>query len=1671
MKLLRRITLAVLVAVCVIVALPTAAVAAAGDIVAAERAECITCSDGNDTASCSIASQIRVQKETYGTSAPPLESGGRTIGGVSATEISASYAEPSAVYNKKIATVYEDNTSTVTVLYDATEGIYTLTRGDSVYVSTSLSEALAATAEAGDCVFFDNVTVNTHLAIEKNLTLSGALVAHGGITVGADSTVIEALDLTLERCDMRQRRGRLEIKSGNITVNGEGTIILDRSSEAAVILSGGSITKLGTGAAVTLRLGTFIARGGSISCPYGIGIESRAALYLASDARVEGGSYGVVAYCEPHLSYGGSYLTSPISVQYMIDMPKGGFYPLMLDASASSAEMVTAYAGDGEQIEARYFDSSPYTDERGLLACYLPYRAEFRHNGETVFVDEFIGGELIEAPVPPSLVGYTFSGWRRDSISGEAFSFGDPISSDIVLYAAYLLTSPEFMLSGIDAEYSEAGTRLAFSSLTHPLSAEGSFSFVWYKDGCELAASGETIAITHPRDSGSYTCKITFTHMHNSISVITPPVAVTVHPCKLLPPAVADLTYNGAPQLPEVEESRLWYAEGTFVTDAGSYTVRVTVTDRECYTFEGGSSIDVPFSVLPAENRFTSPLTVRDVYEGQSISFTAEAEFGIPVFLYSSNGSDFSETVPTLPGIYYVIAAVSGTQNYGALATPPTRFTVIEEIAVGIKVTSPPYKTSYSAFDKVDLTGAVITVTYNSGRCESLPATVAQIEYPNGECLLADGGTVRLCYLGTSVPLALEVAKREYDIGGAVLPDTTEIYDGTRKTVPFSLDVTGQDGIPLGYTVRGGGTDAGEYLITVIFTTQSPNYIAPAPLTATLTVLPMPVECSWGSLSFVYDGAPKLPTVSAKAQHGLVLYPTVSGSGTAAGQYLATATVTDKNYTLTNNTATFEITRRVLDLSGAYWSDAELTYSGKEQGVRLFGLPDEVTVLGYVNAAFTDAGKYLAEAKLGFDSHNYECPERLTCDWEIAAAEYDMSSVSFVDREAVYDGSEHLPSLIGTMPTGYDGSSPTPSFSRGAIHVADGRVEVKVTFTSGSKNYLPPSPMVAYIQILPMPVDVVWSGLEAVYNGTLQAPVATAKECLISVSGGGIDAGEYVAVAESLSPDHKVREPRCRFVIAKRENEWLSAPYCLDIYEGGEARVYGEAIFGNTELRFFTDPELTSPTVTVSSPGTYYCTLSVPESKNYLALTSGVMSFSVIEIRPIALEAELGDAHVVAMSQLDLSAMRICLLNNDGSRTLLSADDITVVYENGSTVTARDTSVTLRAFGYEIKLAVSPRRATYDTSGCKWINNHKIYTGEPISAELVGLPDGVVLAGYKLASATEVGSYKLEAILEYDSVNYYPPEIPEAWLVIKPLSVPLPTLAPLVYNGKEQVPTVAESELYSVYVERGTSAGTYRVTLTLNDSKNYVFEGGSGELYYTILPRAVTLEVGRGGGSYTVTVGEIVSGDSLGEEYYTEEGMVYLRASNPNYAVTVVPGEARDYFYLWLILILLVPILLLIAYVLIFRREQLMLYFAASGDEGEMGASAAPAADASSATPPEVLDTLLSVDVIHANELITDSTARTLITDDEEKVISRGRRRAVVNLDTLCEAFLPGETVDINEMKARGLIREDAIWVKVLARGVTDRPLIIRANSFSLAAVKMIALTGGEAHRVKTQRG
>lgn len=80
------------------------------------------------------------------------------------------------------------------------------------------------------------------------------------------------------------------------------------------------------------------------------------------------------------------------------------------------------------------------------------------------------------------------------------------------------------------------------------------------------------------------------------------------------------------------------------------------------------------------------------------------------------------------------------------------------------------------------------------------------------------------------------------------------------------------------------------------------------------------------------------------------------------------------------------------------------------------------------------------------------------------------------------------------------------------------------------------------------------------------------------------------------------------------------------------------------------------------------------------------------------------------------------------------------------------------------------------------------------------------------------------------------------------------------------------------------------------------------------------------------------------------------------------------------------------------------------------------------------------------------------------------RYRGEVNIDSLSRRFKAGETVTLEELKARRMVSKKAAAYKVLARGALDKPLIVEAQDFSLDAVKMITLTGGKARKVRPDR-
>lgn len=86
----------------------------------------------------------------------------------------------------------------------------------------------------------------------------------------------------------------------------------------------------------------------------------------------------------------------------------------------------------------------------------------------------------------------------------------------------------------------------------------------------------------------------------------------------------------------------------------------------------------------------------------------------------------------------------------------------------------------------------------------------------------------------------------------------------------------------------------------------------------------------------------------------------------------------------------------------------------------------------------------------------------------------------------------------------------------------------------------------------------------------------------------------------------------------------------------------------------------------------------------------------------------------------------------------------------------------------------------------------------------------------------------------------------------------------------------------------------------------------------------------------------------------------------------------------------------------------------------------------------------------------------------EYKVVKRKKTKGakgIINIDVLSKKFPAGALITIDVLHELHVIPNNVNYIKVLAKGILDKPLIIEADDFSLQAVKMIALTGGRVIR------
>ncbi|MDE7454401.1 MAG: uL15 family ribosomal protein [Clostridia bacterium] len=95
-------------------------------------------------------------------------------------------------------------------------------------------------------------------------------------------------------------------------------------------------------------------------------------------------------------------------------------------------------------------------------------------------------------------------------------------------------------------------------------------------------------------------------------------------------------------------------------------------------------------------------------------------------------------------------------------------------------------------------------------------------------------------------------------------------------------------------------------------------------------------------------------------------------------------------------------------------------------------------------------------------------------------------------------------------------------------------------------------------------------------------------------------------------------------------------------------------------------------------------------------------------------------------------------------------------------------------------------------------------------------------------------------------------------------------------------------------------------------------------------------------------------------------------------------------------------------------------------------------------------------------DVMSDVEATQLI---EHRVVKRKKSskvtKGIINIDVLSKKFEAGSHITLKVLRERHIIPNNVNYIKVLANGILDKPLIVEADDFSLQAVKMIALTGG----------
>jgi hypothetical protein len=832
------------------------------------------------------------------------------------------------------------------------------------------------------------------------------------------------------------------------------------------------------------------------------------------------------------------------------------------------------------------------------------------------------------------------------------------------------------------------------------------------------------------------------------------------------------LTYNGLPQTPTATADTLKLSISGAQTDAGSDYKATASTNNPNFTL---TNVEKNFSIiakvvnvvwtntaLTYNNRAQKPTAIAD-----SVVLTVSGE-KTDAGTYTATASTANPNI-TLDNAttQFTIAPLSVTVVWGSLTLP----------YIGENQT--PTATADTL--KLSISGAQRNVgsDYTTG---------ASSRNPNFTLVNAD------------TTFAIVAKSVNVDWTNTILT-----YNGFDQKPAASIQGAGDDG-ELTLNVSGAKKDAGKYTATA--TLSNPNYTLVGN-SHDFEIIPKPATVVWTDTVLTYSGSMQKPlaTITGEGGDGVIAL-NVSGEQRNVGEYLASATCSDSNYTLTDASVSFTITAKV---ASVVWDNTALTYNGSPQKptARINDVDGEITL--DVSGEQTDAG------------YNYPA----TAHGNAASANYTLSN-----DETVFDIAPLKVNVKwGSLTLPYNGQPQTPEATADTLKLtvtgSDEHTDIgsyTATASTANPNFTLDNASKSY-SIVAAEITVVWTNTTLVYNGYKQRPTATITGLggegviTLNVSGEQQDVGNYTAIADYSDPNYTLVSDSHSFEIIPKPVavDWDSLTLTYSgVAQKPAASITGEGNDGVIALDVSGAQKNVGAYVAIAS-----------SSNNNYTLTGTTSPFRIV-----AKEAAVvwSNTDLTYNGQSQKPVAKIIGEDADGEITLDVSGAQTDAGNNyPATASGNSSSVNYTLINIDTTFNIAPKELAV-----VWGDTTLIYNALPqtptATADTLHLKfsgaETEVGAGYMATASTVNANFTLTNTTA--SFSIVPKTVTVVW-----------TNTDLVYNNKPQKPTAIADTLTLTVTGEATEVGNYTATASVNNA-NFTLDNTTTP--FTVAPKSISVQ-------------------------------------------------------------------------------------------------------------------------------------------------------------------------------------------------------------------------------------